>query len=137
MPRGGIRKGAGRKAVLATSEREEIRREYRDKTQAWAAAVAYNRDPIVRKNLKLDEKIGKKISRFRSGNDGANPLDQYGSIPPQDIPALRVEREKAGIPNLTKLPLDTRVRGPRKRFIRELATKHHISERMVKTCLDE
>ncbi len=142
MPRGGKRPGAGRKHELDASQRKVIRREYRALMQVSAAAAAYNRDPIVKKNQAVDKKIAQKLNLHHGllSDDEMETVDLqslYNKIPAQDLPRLVADRKAAGEPDLTALKFNKRPWGPRKLFIKELAEKHGVSERMVKSCLDE
>jgi hypothetical protein len=61
MPRGGKRTNAGRKRKLDPVTRDDIRREHKNRMWAWAAAQAYRKNPIVKKNLDIDRKIAEKF----------------------------------------------------------------------------
>jgi hypothetical protein len=127
MPHGGPRKGAGRKRDLSLAQREEIRREYRQRMQAWAAAQQMRHDSTRRKRIAILEEVAQLAKK--------HPPLSYGGARRLFKPLEDKLNRLSDQPSVA-FPLK-RAKGPRKRFIKELAEKFGVKQRMVIRCIDE
>jgi hypothetical protein len=149
---GGNHGGAGRKRQLPVEKREQIAREFRNRMEAWAGAQAIGRDPHMRRRWETERKmegLAKKhppLSFQQQARDewdgnvyfyqGARHLfkpfeAEFGRLDEIDRKRQEAQPKK---PDISPLK---RAKGPRARFIRELADENHISQRMVKRCINE
>jgi hypothetical protein len=149
MPRGGKRPGTGRKRKLEDSVREAIAREYRQRMQAWAAAQAMQRDSKRRKRIAILEKVVELAEKhpplsFSRHEEREGEIYFYGGashlFKPLQAKLNKLDKDKRAEnplpqPKVT-FPLQ-RARGPRKRFIKELAEEYKVSTRMVARCISE
>ena len=138
---GGERPGAGRKHRLTPAKREEVARLYHDRKTAYAAAQAHVRGPNIRERRAIDAQM-----RDLAKKHMAMPGDDLGgSLPEEDViwthKQVRPEMEKLQA-KLDRIPNKSaatprRAKGPRDRFLQEIAKEFKISERMVKSCINE
>jgi hypothetical protein len=140
MPRGGPRKGAGRKRDLPLAQREEIRREYRQRMQAWAAAQQIGRDPNMRRRYVLEKQMLRLAEKhpppsFSQHERREDELYFYSRARHLFKPRQDELDSLPNRPNVASPP--KRAKGPRKRFIKELAEKFGVKQRMVIRCIDE
>jgi hypothetical protein len=149
MPHGGKRAGAGRPRKLDDSVKEAIAREYRQMMQAWAAARQMGRDPKRRKRIAILEKVVELAEEhpplsFSQHEKREGEIYFYGRashlFKPLQAKLNKLDKDKRAEnplpqPKVT-FPLQ-RARGPRNRFIKELAEKWKVSRRTVVSCIDE
>jgi hypothetical protein len=140
MPHGGPRKGAGRKRDLSLAQREEIRREYRQRMQAWAAAQQMRHDSTRRKRIAILEEVAQLAKKhpplsFLQHERREDELNFYGGARRLFKPLEDKLNRLSDQPSVA-FPLK-RAKGPRKRFIKELAEKFGVKQRMVIRCIDE
>jgi hypothetical protein len=146
MPRGGPRvpkpgKKLGRPPELVQTAREEIKREYHQRMQAWAAAQAIGRDPNMRRRYALEKemlRLAKKHPPLSFSHDERDEDKLYFYSGAQHLfdPLEAELKSRRNQPDLKAFP-PKRAKGPRKRFIRELAKEFRVSERMIVRCIDE
>jgi hypothetical protein len=136
--RGGKRRGAGRKHRLTPADREEVAREYRDRSNAYAAAQAYVRDPNTIKQQEINEQM-RKVAKTHIAVPG-NPallLDPEEDVVWTDNKRIRPKIDKLqaefdSVPNKSAAaPKRAKGKGVRDSFIQEIAEKWKISTRTV------
>jgi len=135
MPRGGKRDRAGRLPSLTAAKREEIARNYHQRMQAWAAAVAMGRDPNLQKRRALDAEMRRLAQTHKLPTEGRDEevIEYHRRLHPQ---MQRLQAEIDALPNRCTVPV-RHPKGVRRRFIQELAGEYGVSERMVVRCINE
>jgi hypothetical protein len=149
---GGNHGGAGRKRQLSDTEGEQIAREFRNRMEAWAGAQAIGRDPHMRKRWETEKKMEALAKKHPPLSFERQEKDEWdGNVyfyknaghlfKPLEAELVRldgVDRKRQETqpkrPNISPLK---RAKGPRARFIRELAAEHRITQRMVIRCINE
>jgi hypothetical protein len=139
MPHGGKRPGAGRPRKPEDSVKEAIRREYRQRMQAWAAAQQIGRDPNMIRRWKIEKEMERLAEKFPPPSSSQHERREgelyFYSGAHHLIKPLQAELDDRP-DQPSALPLK-RAKGPRKRFIKELAEKFGVKQRMVIRCIDE
>jgi hypothetical protein len=138
---GGKRQGAGRKRRLTPAERKEVARQYDRRMQAYAAAQAHARDSNIKERREINNEMRDKAAKHKVA-PGDAPGD---SLPGEDV----IWAHKHVLPEIKKLQakLDSipnksaatprRAKGPRERFLQELANEWKISTQTVVRCISE
>jgi hypothetical protein len=140
MPHGGKRAKAGRPRKLEDSVREAIAREYRQRMQAWAAAQQIGRDPNMIRRWEIEkkmERLAEKVPPPSSSQHERREDELYFYSRARHLfePLQAELNSRLNQPNVA-FPLK-RAKGPRGRFIKELAEKYEVSPRTVVRCIDE
>ena len=134
MPRGGKRPGSGRTPDLPLSEREEIAREYHQRMEAWAAAIAMGRDPNMQERWKIEMRMRTLATRVEEPTGSDHRTVVYHRQVHSEMQRLQARLDE--LPNQCAVPA-RRAKGVRTRFIRELASEYGVSKRMVARCINE
>jgi hypothetical protein len=130
-------KKLGRPPELAQAAREEIAREFYHRMQAWAAAQLLGRDRNIQARRKLDARMRERAKTHALPTSITDTDDEVIRFHPK----LRPEMEKlqAEIDRIPNKPAGVirRAKGPRTRFIREIAAEFGTTQRMVVRCINE
>jgi hypothetical protein len=139
MRRGGRREGSGRPPKLGPAKREEIARKYYQRMMCWAEAVAIGRDPNMQRRWKIEKRMRQLAMRIdepsiESGDPFQERTVKYHRQFSGEMEKLQAELDAK--PNKPKIA-PKRAKGPRPRFIRELAAEYGVGQRTIERCIDD